>query len=373
MEGITAKLAFTAVTTILAAYFILPWALKYPVLLGKTRVWEPDPQFTNLHETCITLHPSKLHGCEKFKIIGDILFAACVSDWGSRKKWFPPMGDLDMSLGDKGIIRDSLYTVDLKTKKLTLLSMPDFPKHTDFCVHVVESFSYKSGSEEALYLATYNGVQQGLINPNDIFAVPVPSPGSSPQNEFFVTNDHYFRSSRLGRMLEKYLRLPTGSVYYHSKSTGFRKVLRGFSNANGIAGFNNRQLDSANVLSNMVFVASILEGTVTAYRYVSGRVVEKGGLVKLREFAFDFVMDNLAISQDGRWLYITGHGEPAKLDSHWRSPAEVPSASVSYRNASTTAVGDDILNKFWISGLTFRGIMECSLYTSALHEEEEAD
>ncbi|EGX44420.1 hypothetical protein AOL_s00193g2 [Orbilia oligospora ATCC 24927] len=430
MEGITAKLAFTAVTTILAAYFILPWALKYPVLLGKTRVWEPDPQFTNLHETCITLHPSKLHGCEKFKIIGDILFAACVSDWESRKKWFPPMGDLDMSLGDKGIIRDSLYTVDLKTKKLTLLSMPDFPKHTDFCVHgmdvvevapgdfsiymvnhrrdasVVESFSYKSGSEEALYLATYNGVQQGLINPNDIFAVPVPSPGSSPQNEFFVTNDHYFRSSRLGRMLEKYLRLPTGSVYYHSKSTGFRKVLRGFSNANGIAGFNNRQLDSANVLSNMVFVASILEGTVTAYRYVSGRVVEKGGLVKLREFAFDFVMDNLAISQDGRWLYITGHGEPAKLDSHWRSPAEVPSASVSYRmsltelgayfgnkgemgesrvekivvdrmgligNASTTAVGDDILNRFWISGLTFRGIMECSLYTSALHEEEEAD
>ncbi|KAF3094105.1 Serum paraoxonase/arylesterase 2 [Orbilia oligospora] len=442
MEGITAKVAFTAVTTILAAYFILPWALKYPVLLGKTRVWEPDPQFTNLHETCIALHPSKLHGCEKFKIIGDILFAACVSDWESRKKWFPPMGDLDISLGDKGIIRDSLYTVDLRVS-LSMMAKgvcgPELLRINadgdsfyifgfvlkgmdvvevapgDFSIYmvnhrrdasVVESFSYKSGSGEASYLATYNGVQQGLINPNDIFAVSVPSPGSSPQNEFFVTNDHYFRSSRLGRMLEKYLRLPTGSVYYHSKSTGFRKVLRGFSNANGIAGFNNRQLDSANVLSNMVFVASILEGTVTAYRYVSGRVVEKGGLVKLREFAFDFVMDNLAISQDGRWLYITGHGEPAKLDSHWRSPAEVPSASVSYRmsltelgayfgnkgemgesrvekivvdrmgligNASTTAVGDDILNKFWISGLTFRGIMECSLYTSALHEEEEAD
>ncbi|KAF3232942.1 hypothetical protein TWF192_002758 [Orbilia oligospora] len=84
-------------------------------------------------------------------------------------------------------------------------------------------------------------------------------------------------------------------------------------------------------------------------------------------------MDNLVISQDGRWLYITGHGEPAKLDSHWRSPAKVPSASISYRNASTTAVGDDILNKYWISGLTFRGIMECTLYANTLHEEEEAD
>ncbi|KAK6520376.1 Serum paraoxonase/arylesterase 2 [Arthrobotrys conoides] len=427
MERFTPKVTFTAATIVLVAYFILPWALKYPVLLGKSRVWEPDPQFANLRETCIALHPSQLHGCEKFKIIGDILFAACVSDWESRRKWFPPMGDLDMSLGDNNVIRDNLYTVDLKTQKLTLLSMPDFPKHIDFCVHgmdvvevapgdfsiymvnhrrgasVVEKFGYKSGSQVALHLATYNGVQQGLINPNDIFAVP-PNPGSYPQNEFFVTNDHYFRSSKLGRALEKYLRLPTGSVYYYSNSTGFRRILGRLSNANGIAGFNNRQFDSTQVLGNMVFIASILEGTVAAYRYLPGGVVEKGGFVKLREFAFDFVMDNLAISQDGRWLYLTGHGEPANLDLHWRSPLEVPSASVSYRmslaelgayfgnngemgesrvervvvdrmgligNASTTAVGDDALNKYWISGLTFRGIMECRLYTSIPYEEEE--
>ncbi|RVD86707.1 uncharacterized protein DFL_004969 [Arthrobotrys flagrans] len=422
MERFTAKVAFTAATTVLAAYFILPWALKYPILLGKNRVWEPDPQFANLRETCIALHPSQLRGCEKFKIVGDILFAACISNWESRRKWFPPMGKLDMSLGED-VIRDSLYMVDLKTQKLTLLSMPDFPKHVDFCVHapgdfsiymvnhrrdasVVENFSYKSGSEEVSHMATYNGVQQGLINPNDIFAVPPSSSDSSPQSEFFVTNDHYFRSSKLGRILENYLRLPTGSVYYYSNPTGFRRVVRGLSNANGIAGFNPRQLDSTHVLANMVFVASILEGIVTAYRYVPGKAAEKGGFVKLRDFAFDFVMDNLAISQDGRWLYLTGHGEPAKLDWHWRSPNEVSSASVSYRmsltelgayfgkrgemgesrvekivvdrmgligNASTTAVGDDMLNKYWISGLTFRGIMECSLYTSIPHGEEEEE
>ncbi|KAK6345061.1 Serum paraoxonase/arylesterase 2 [Orbilia javanica] len=430
MERFTTKLALTAAATVLAAYFILPWALKYPVLLGRTRIWEPDPQFANLRETCVSLHPDQLRGCEKFKIVGDTLFAACVSDWGSRRKWFPPMGDFDMSPGDEGVIRDSLYMVDLKTKKLTLLSMPDFPRNIDFCVHgmdiveiepgafsiymvnhrrdasVVEKFSYKSGSEIVVHAATYNGVQQGLVNPNDIFAVSPFGSSSPAENEFFVTNDHYFRSSKFGRALETYLRLPTGSVYYHSTSTGFRRVLGGLSNANGIVGFHRSQFDSTHVLANMVFVASILEGVVMAYRYIPGKVAENGGFVKLREFNFDFVMDNLAISQDGKWLYLTGHGEPANLGWHWRSPDEVPSASVSYRmslaelgsyfgtkgemgesrvekivvdrmgligNASTTAVGDDMLNKYWISGLTFRGIMECSLYTGSPHEEDEKE
>ncbi|KAK6496535.1 Serum paraoxonase/arylesterase 2 [Arthrobotrys musiformis] len=426
MDRSAAKATFASTIALLAAYFILPWAVKYPTLLGKTRLWEPDPQFAHVRETCVALHPSQLHGCEKFKIVGDTLFAACVSSWASRKKWFPPMGEFDMSLGDEAVIRDSLYMVNLKTQELTLLSMPDFPKYIDFCVHgmdivevspgdfsiymvnhrrsasVIEKFSYKAGSKEVLHVATYNGTHQGLINPNDIFAVPT-SGTSDIESEFFVTNDHYFRSSRLGRALEKYLRLPTGSVYYYSTSTGFLKMISGLSNANGIAGFQSHKLDSAPGLANMVFVASILEGVVIAYRYAPGKVTEKGGFLKLRSFDFDFVMDNLAISQDGRWLYLTGHGEPANLDWHWRSPNNIPSASVSYRmsltelgshfgnrgemgeprvekivvdrmgligNASTTAVGDDALNKYWISGLTFRGIMECRLYKSTPHEEE---
>ncbi|KAK6340491.1 Serum paraoxonase/arylesterase 2 [Orbilia blumenaviensis] len=418
---------FMAAMVLLVAYLILPWALRYPVLLGMTRVWEPDRQFAHLRETCLPLHPSRLHGCEKFKIVGNILFAACVANWDSRRKWFPPMGGFDASLGEGGVIRDRLYMVDLQTKELTLLLMPDFPKDVDFCVHgmdivqvapgdfsiymvnhrrdasVVESFRYRSGTGAVQHLATYNGTQNGLVNPNDIFAVPVSSSDGSPQNEFFVTNDHYFRSSKIGRVLERYLRLPTGSVYYHSVSTGFRKVESRLSNANGIAGFPDHKFNSAPALVNMMFVASILEGTVSAYRYVPGKVTEKGGFVKIRDFTFDFVMDNLAISQDGRWLYLTGHGEPGNLDRHWRAPNNVPSASVSYRmslielgayfgnkgeigesriekivvdrmgligNASTTAVGDDNLNKFWISGLTFHGIMECNLYANEPDEED---
>ena len=93
-----------------------------------------------------------------------------------------------------------------------------------------------------------------------------------------------------------------------------------------------------------MFVASILDGVVTAYRYIPGKVTETGGFIKLRDFTFDFVMDNLAISQDGRWLYLTGHGEPGKLDRHWKSPDDFPSASVSYR-MSLTELGAYFGNK----------------------------
>ncbi|EPS40404.1 hypothetical protein H072_5782 [Dactylellina haptotyla CBS 200.50] len=253
-------------TTALAAALVLigshlvPWAARYPTLLGKNRDWSPDTQYRQIKDTCKALYPLQLQGCEKFKVIGDDLFAACVGDWDVRRKWFPPMGVFE---NVSKPIRDNIFKLDLKTKALMRLDIPDFPTDADFCLH--------------------------------------------------------------------------------------------------------------------------------AYRYEPGRVLQRDGFAKLKEFSFDFVMDNLAISQDSKWLYLTGHGEPSNLDSHWRSPEKVPSAAISYRmsltelgdyfgnqgeigesrvekivvdkfgkmgNASTIAVGDDEMNRYWISGLTFK---ECDL------------
>ncbi|KAK6339033.1 Serum paraoxonase/arylesterase 2 [Orbilia brochopaga] len=411
--------ALTAALALLASY-IVPWAARYPALLGTSRVWQPDPQFATLRDRCTALHPAELTGCEKFKIVGDTLFAACVADWDVRRSWFPAMRAFDRSIGGRpGPIRDRVYKVDLKTKELTRLAMANFPDTTDFCAHgmdvievapgefslflvnhrrdssVVENFKYTAGAQEIIHTATFNGTTLGLYNPNDIFAVPISDDSPARENAFFVTNDHWFRDSVLGRQLELQLRLPTGSVYYHSESTGYHRVISGVVNANGIAGFQSSQ-PGAPPSRNTLFVAAILDGTVTAYNYNPNpqTILTKNGLTKLKTFTLDLIMDNLSISPDDKWLYMAGHGEPSKLPEHWAAPDVVASASVAYRvsltelgghfgtrgetgdsrvekvvvdregvfgNGSTTAVGDDERNKFWLSGLSFKGILECDL------------
>ncbi|KAF3904029.1 hypothetical protein AA313_de0207216 [Arthrobotrys entomopaga] len=384
---------------VLLGGYILPWVFRYQVLLGSNRVWSPDPQFAHLQNTCTTLYSSQLQGCEKFKLVGGSIFAACVGDWKKRRMWFPPMGIFEEEGKVQDPIRDNLYKIDIQY--LITLSAFGVPiprigmdvietgpeEFSIFLVNhrregsVIEKFRYSGNKRNVLHVSTYNGTSIGLYNPNDIFALPVPHPDQEPESAFFVTNDHFFRRSKIGRNLEKYLRLPTGSLFYYSASTGFHRVKKLISNANGITGFQNEEFRHLNPrLANTIFVASILDGVVTAYRYEPGRVIEKNGLVKLRDYSFDFVMDNLAISRDSKWLYLAGHGEPAKLDSHWRNPSEIPSSSISYRmslaelgdyfgnngetgesrverivvdkngilgNASTTAVGDDQINKFW--------------------------
>ncbi|KAK6539133.1 Serum paraoxonase/arylesterase 2, variant 4 [Orbilia ellipsospora] len=413
MQQISVVAMLTGGVVLLSGY-ILPWLFRYQVLLGSNRVWSPDPKFADLKNTCMALYPLQLQGCEKFKLVGRNIFAACVGDWTKRRMWFPPMGIFDEKNEVLGIIRDTLYKIDIQTRKLTELSLQNFPAETDFCVHgmdviettpggfsmflvnhrregsVIEKFKYTDDSRDVFHVSTFDGTDIGLYNPNDIFALPVSNTDEeSTESAFFVTNDQYFRRSKIGRTLEKYFRLPTGSLFYHSASTGFHRVKRGISNANGITGFQNEEFRHLNPhLANVIFVASILDGMVTAYRYEPGRVIEKNGLVKLKDYSFDFVMDNLAISRDSRWLYLAGHGQPAKLGDHWETPGKVSSASISYRmsltelgeyfgnkgeigesrverivvdkngvlgNASTTAVGDDQINKYWISGLTFKG------------------
>ncbi|KAF3939825.1 hypothetical protein ABW19_dt0203880 [Dactylella cylindrospora] len=145
---------------------------------------------------------------------------------------------------------------------------------------------------------------------------------------------------------------------------------------------------------------------VSAFRYQGKpkNVVLKGGLTRLGQFSFDFIMDNIALSGDSKWMYLAGHGEPLNLHSHWETPGQISSPSVSYRmslveleggffgtkgevgeprveklvvdrsgsmgNGSTTAVGDDDRNRFWMSGLTFRGILECKLHGSKHSEDD---
>ncbi|KAJ6264346.1 hypothetical protein Dda_0491 [Drechslerella dactyloides] len=426
--------ALTAALALLASYLV-PWAARYPALLGTSRVWQPDPQFATLRDRCTALYPAELTGCEKFKIVGDNLFAACVADWDVRRRWFPPMRLFDRELGGReGAIRDRVYKLDLKTKELTRLDMANFPETLDFCAHgmdvlevapgefslflvnhrrdgsVIESFKHKAGTREIVHAATYNGTTYGLYNPNDVFAIPVSAESPERENAFFVTNDHWFKDSTFGKLIEINLRLPTGSVFYHSASTGFHKVLGGLANANGIAGFQPASLTSP-APRNTLFVAAILDGRVTAYNYKPGAVLSADGLTKLKAFNLDIIMDNLAVSADGKWLYMAGHGEPQTLPQHFAAPEEVASAGVTYRvsltelgghfgtrgetgesrvekivvdrggvfgNGSTTAMGDDDRNKFWLSGLTFKGILECDLLAprkdadvSADYEDEE--
>ncbi|EWC45773.1 hypothetical protein DRE_05110 [Drechslerella stenobrocha 248] len=410
-------LAFLA---LLASYFV-PWVSQFPVILGINRVWRPDPQFANLQESCTSLYPAELTGCEKFKIVGDSLFAACARDWDVRKKWFPPMREFERFGGAPGVIRDRVYRIDLKTKELTLLAMSNFPDALDFCAHgmdvievspgefsmflvnhrrdgsVIENFKYTAGSREIVHVDTFNGTSYGLYNPNDVFAIPVSDASPDSEKAFFATNDHWFKDSAFGRLLELQLRLPTGSVFYHSKSTGFNKVLTGLANANGITGFRDPQ-------NPVLFVAAILDCRITAYNYKPGAILASGGLTKLKDFTLDFVMDNLAISKDSKWLYFAGHGEPQNLPKHWAKPDEISSASMAYRmsltelgghfgtrgetgesrvekivmdragvlgNGSTTAIGDDELNKFWMSGLGFNGILECDLHAAGENAENE--
>ncbi|KAF3939861.1 hypothetical protein ABW19_dt0207213 [Dactylella cylindrospora] len=113
MQSAAPKAIFAALLALLGSYLI-PWVLRYPTLLGLNRTWQPDPQFAHLKDTCQWLHPDQLLGCEKFKIVGSFLFAACVGDWEVRKKWFPPMAKFDALADPQGIIRDHVYKLNLE-------------------------------------------------------------------------------------------------------------------------------------------------------------------------------------------------------------------------------------------------------------------
>lgn len=253
-----------------------------------------------------------------------------------------------------------------------------------------------------------------MHNPNDVYAIPISTKSPPSHNAFFVTNDRYFKWFKLGRRLEDFLRLPTGSVFYHSASTGFKQIIPWIPYANGeksvafksfqppawlkfffpgINGYHHAQgiKEMPTSSSNTLFVAAIMDGTISVYQYDDApeNIVNRKGFLKVKKIVFDFVMDNLMISSDKQWLYLTGHGEPTLLAKHWSKPAQIASPSIAYRmslaelrggffgkkgevgepivqrllvdrtgsliNATTTSVADERRNRYWITGLTSQG------------------
>ena len=92
---------------------VVPWLLSVRTLLGLNRDWTPDDRYAGLAKTCKVLHADKFIGCEKFTIVDNELFAACITDWSQRQKFFPPMAAFNEDVGPQGAIQGKIWKMNL--------------------------------------------------------------------------------------------------------------------------------------------------------------------------------------------------------------------------------------------------------------------
>ncbi len=143
-----------------------------------------------------------------------------------------------------------------------------------------------------------------LISPNDLVAVG--------PNQFYLTNDHRYRSGLMSTV-ETYLKFRFANiVYYDGKS--FSVVAADFGYANGI----NVSADGTKL-----YMAAVLDKTL----YSFNRNVDTGALEANTELYLNSGLDNIDIDADGN-LWIASHPKLLSFLAHAGDPAKISPSQV---------------------------------------------
>jgi arylesterase / paraoxonase len=201
-------------------------------------------------------------------------------------------------------VKGKIYALDLKSEKPSPVDLTaDF--QADFHPHGIDL--YRQGdklwvfvinhrqekNEKKSYVEIFEYINQSLIHlesisdeslmysPNDLVAVG--------ERQFYVTNDHYYRSGDWRISVENYLRLPYSFVNFYDGKT-FQKAARGISYANGI----NISKDG-----KWLYVAATTGKKIIIYR----RDIQTGQLTESQEIDLNTGVDNIEIDEaDNLWI-----------------------------------------------------------------------
>lgn len=215
---------------------------------------------------------------------------------------------LDLKSNEKKQIEISQnFKTDFHPHGISFFQTPDNRKllfvvnhKSNYRQHSVEIFEFKN--QALLHLQTIED-KTLMSSPNDVVAIS--------ENQFYVTNDHYFAESGFLQALENYLRLPYSYVnYYDGKK--LRKIADRIIYANGI----NRSNDS-----KQIFVSSPTGRKVLVY----ARNSTDGTLTKTEEIFVGTGVDNIEVDPQGN-LWLGCHPQMLAFVQHTKS-AENKSAS----------------------------------------------
>ena len=164
----------------------------------------------------------------------------------------------------------------------------------------IEVFEYKDN--QLIHLKTYKNEQ--MCCPNDLVAVDV--------DKFYVTNDHG-NTSKVGRVLEDYLKLPNSYVLYFDGET-YSKVVERLSYANGINISNNGE---------KLYVTEVSGQKIT----VMDRDLSTGQLSFQFAKQIDTGLDNISIDEDDN-LWIGSHPKLLAFVSHSKDASKFSPSQV---------------------------------------------
>ncbi|XP_032090972.1 serum paraoxonase/arylesterase 2-like [Thamnophis elegans] len=165
----------------------------------------------------------------------------------------------------------------------------------------VEIFQFFEEEKYLLYLRTVTN--ELLSSVNDILAV-------GPEN-FYATNDRYFRSETVSVYVEMFWGLSwTNVVYYSPKKV--KEVASGFYSANGI----NMSPDG-----KFIYVADILDHSIRVFQKMSNMNLSPVKVLKL-----ETILDNISVDRTTGDLWLGCHPNAAKLLSY--DPKNPPGSEV---------------------------------------------
>lgn len=170
----------------------------------------------------------------------------------------------------------------------------------------IEVFTLTMNSKSAVAKHTRSIIHPLLRTPNSVVALN--------ENEFYITNDHYFRRKDYPALtlVETYAGIPGGTVAYVNLAADpieVKTVARG-PFANGVTLLNG----------TTVAVAFSAAAEVRLYNRQEDYSLQQVDAIRLR-----FVPDNLSTGKDGS-LLIAGHPHPPSLDKNVHARTECKGA-----------------------------------------------
>ncbi|KAG9307119.1 hypothetical protein G9A89_016947 [Geosiphon pyriformis] len=246
-------------------------------------------------------------------------FAACGSLEDRLSQWWPPIANFRNSSYEP---RENPWVYNIKTNEAFPLILKNFPETVDVSLlglnfydnpadpdkiflflinyrrtgNVIEVFEHRIATHEIFYLRTIS--HELIRTPNNIFPV-------SP-DEFFITNDHYFKAG-LKRKFEHFTRRPWGNIVFHSSSKNVTRIAtEKIAYPNGISG---------NWNASRVYVSSIGDGELIIY--------ERNSDNQLIEFERVFVgmpIDNHGIDEETGEIYVAGVPKPLRNHLYYSDP-----------------------------------------------------
>lgn len=209
----------------------------------------------------------------------------------------------------------------------------------NYSEHVIERFEWKNDS--LIYIESILDVDL-MTSPNDVTAVG--------ERSFYVTNDHGYSKSGVGRTLEDYLQRAISYVNYYD-GVSFKKVATGIAYANGI----NQSADHTKI-----YVASTTGRKVMIYT----RDIPSGALSLEEEVKVETGVDNIELDSEGA-LWIGCHPQLLKFVAHAADPTKFSPSQVikiTHDNTGNYVVEEIFLN----DGTTYSGSSVAAIYNNTL-------